>query len=392
MTAALDGVVVLALEQAVAVPFATRQLADLGARIIKVERRGDGDFARHYDTRVNGLSSYFAWLNRSKESITLDVSTRDGADIIRQLAARADVVVQNLAPGATERLGVDSATLRREHPELITVDLTGYGSGGPYDGRKAYDLLIQAETGLLSVTGTPDATVRAGISAADIAGGMYVYSSVLAALVHRWRTGEGTAIEVSLLDALTEWMGHPIHYAMYSNEAPPRSGDAHPTIYPYGSFAARDGRVQFGIQNEREWVSFCLSVLERPALASDPRFADNASRHRHREQLAEEIEAVFTLMPVADVVARLDAAGIANGRVNTVMDLIDHPQLAARDRWRQVDTPSGPIKALRPPAIMHGLDEPMGPIPAVGEHTTTILRELGHDDETIERWRADGVI
>ena len=392
MTAALDGVTVLAIEQAVAVPFATRQLADLGARVIKVERRGEGDFARHYDTRVNGLSSYFAWLNRTKESITLDLTTRDGVAIVRHLASRADVVVQNLAPGATGRLGIDSASLRADHPELITVDLTGYGTGGSYEGRKAYDLLIQAEAGLLSVTGTDDMTVRAGISAADIAGGMYVYSSVLAALVHRWRTGEGTAIEVSLLDALTEWMGHPIHYAMYSGEAPPRAGDSHPTIYPYGSFATADGRVQFGIQNEREWMSFCMTALDRPGVAGDPRFAENASRSRHRSELAAEIEDVFADLSTDAVIDRLDAAGIANGRVNDIAALIDHPQLAARDRWREIDTPGGPIKALRPPAIMHGLDEPMGPIPAVGEHTEAILAELGHDSEQIARWRADGVI
>lgn len=392
MVAALDGVVVLAIEQAVAVPFATRQLADLGARVIKVERRGGGDFARRYDTRVQGLSSYFAWLNRSKESITVDLTTRDGHDLIHHLASTADVVVQNLAPGATARLGIDSATLRSDHPELITVDLTGYGTGGPDEGRKAYDLLIQAEAGLLSVTGTDDLMVRAGISAADIAGGMYVYSSVLAALVHRWRTGEGTSIEVSLLDALTEWMGHPIHYAMYTGEAPPRAGDSHPTIYPYGSFATADGRVQFGIQNEREWISFCLTVLDQPATAGDPRFAENASRSRHRTELAAVIEDVFSTLTTDEVIGRLDEAGIANGRVNDVMGLINHRQLSERDRWRTVDTPTGPIRALRPPAIMHGHDEPMGPIPAVGQHTDAILAELGYDTDTINRWRTDGVI
>lgn len=392
MTASLDGIVVLAIEQAVAVPFATRQLGDLGARVIKVERRGAGDFARGYDERVNGLSSYFAWLNRNKESITLDLTTRDGVALVHQLAERADVVVQNLAPGATSRLGIDSATLRADHPGLITVDLTGYGDGGPYADRKAYDLLIQAEVGLLSVTGTPETTVRAGISAADIAGGMYVYSSVLAALVHRWRTGEGTAISVSLLDALAEWMGHPLHYAMYTGEAPPRSGDSHPTIYPYGSFAAADGRVQFGIQNEREWVSFCLTVLDRPALAGDPRFVDNASRNRHRVDLAAIIEEVFSGIGVDDVVRLLDDAGIANGRVNTVEQVLSHPQLEHRDRWREVDTPVGPIRTLRPVAIMGDHDEPLRPIPDIGQHTDAILRELGYDDETIARWRIDGVV
>ncbi len=391
MVAALDGVTVLALEQAVAVPFATRQLADLGARVIKIERPLVGDFARHYDTRVNGLSSYFAWLNRSKQSLAIDLKSADGAEVIRDLATRCDVVIQNLAPGATERLGLASATLREAKPSLITVDLTGYGSNGPLAGRKAYDLLIQAEAGLLSVTGTSDEIVRAGISVADIAGGMYVYSAVLAALVHRERTGEGTAIEVSLFDALVEWMGHPVHYAMYTGEAPARAGDSHPTIYPYGSFAASDGRIQFGIQNEREWVSFCSQVLEVAEVATDPMFVTNADRHEHRRELQQRIEAAFVTQTVAEISRRLDAAGIAYGMVNDVPALLEHPQLVERQRWSEVGSPNGRIRTLRPVAIMHGHDEPIGPVPAVGEHTAQILTELGYDADAIAALIASGV-
>ena len=383
MKAALNGITVLALEQAVAVPFATRQLADLGARVIKVERPGEGDFARHYDTRVKGLSSYFAWLNRSKESLALDLKSAEAQTVVRQLATSADVVVQNLSPGATSRLGLSSQELREVNPRLITVDLTGYGEGGPLENRKAYDLLIQAEAGLLSVTGSASEMVRAGISVADIAGGMYVYSAVLAALVHRGTTGEGTAIEVSLFDALIEWMGHPINYGLYTGEGPVRAGDSHPSIYPYGSFAAANGRVQFGIQNQREWESFCTKVLKRPEVATDSRFATNDDRHLHRRDLAAVIEDVFTTMTASEAAQLLDEAGIANGRVNDIADVIDHPNLVERDRWRTVESAEGPIRTLRPPAIMHGHDEPMGSIPTVGQNTAGILRELGYSDDRI---------
>lgn len=389
--AALNGVTVLALEQAVAVPFATRQLADLGARVIKVERPVEGDFARHYDTRVKGLSSYFAWLNRSKESIALDLKNEGAQSIVRELASSADVVVQNLSPGATARLGVSSAELRELNPRLITVDLTGYGEGGPLQDRKAYDLLIQAEAGLLSVTGSASEMVRAGISVADIAGGMYVYSSVLAALVHRGVTGEGTAIEVSLFDALIEWMGHPINYGLYTGEGPVRAGDSHPSIYPYGSFAAADGRVQFGIQNQREWESFCSRVLEHSEVATEERFATNDDRHTHRSELAEVIETAIASLSVSDVVKRLDEAGIANGRVNEISDVINHTNLSERDRWRTVESAGGTVRTLRPPAIMHGHDEPMAAIPSVGEHTNAILAELGYSDEEIDRLVARGI-
>jgi len=381
--AALNGITVLALEQAVAVPFATRQLADLGARVIKVERPGEGDFARHYDTRVKGLSSYFAWLNRSKESLALDLKSAEAQAVVRQLASSADVVVQNLSPGATSRLGLSSQELRELNPRLITVDLTGYGNGGPLEDRKAYDLLIQAEAGLLSVTGSASEMVRAGISVADIAGGMYVYSAVLAALVHRGITGEGTAIEVSLFDALIEWMGHPINYGLYTGEGPVRAGDSHPSIYPYGSFAAANGRVQFGIQNQREWEAFCAQVLQHPDVATDSRFATNDDRHLHRRDLAAVIEDVFTTLTVSEVAQLLDEAGIANGRVNDIADVIDHPNLVERDRWRTIESAGEPIRTLRPPAIMHGHDEPMGSIPTVGQNTADILRELGYSDDRI---------
>jgi len=390
--AALNGITVLALEQAVAVPFATRQLADLGARVIKVERPVEGDFARHYDTRVKGLSSYFAWLNRSKESFALDLKSAEAQTVVRQLASSTDVVVQNLSPGATTRLGLSSHELRELNPRLITVDLTGYGNGGPLEDRKAYDLLIQAEAGLLSVTGSASEMVRAGISVADIAGGMYVYSAVLAALVHRGTTGEGTAIEVSLFDALIEWMGHPINYGLYTGEGPVRAGDSHPSIYPYGSFAAANGRVQFGIQNQREWEAFCAQVLQRPEVVTDSRFATNDDRHSHRSDLAAVIEEVFETLTVSEVAHLLDDAGIANGRVNNISDVIDHPNLVERDRWRTIESAGGTIRTLRPAAIMHGHDEPIGPIPSVGQHTADILRELGYHDDRISELAASGSI
>ncbi|MGA0036304.1 MAG: CaiB/BaiF CoA transferase family protein [Ilumatobacteraceae bacterium] len=392
MKAALNGITVLALEQAVAVPFATRQLADLGARVIKVERPVEGDFARHYDTRVKGLSSYFAWLNRSKESLALDLKSAEAQTVVRQLASSTDVVVQNLSPGATTRLGLSSHELRELNPRLITVDLTGYGNGGPLEDRKAYDLLIQAEAGLLSVTGSASEMVRAGISVADIAGGMYVYSAVLAALVHRGTTGEGTAIEVSLFDALIEWMGHPINYGLYTGEGPVRAGDSHPSIYPYGSFAAANGRVQFGIQNQREWEAFCAQVLQRPEVVTDSRFATNDDRHSHRSDLAAVIEEAFETLTVSEVAHLLDEAGIANGRVNSISDVIDHPNLVERDRWRTIESSGGTIRTLRPPAIMHGHDEPIGPIPSVGQHTADILRELGYSDDRISELAASGSI
>lgn len=382
----LAGITVVAVEQAVAAPFATRQLADLGARVIKIERPGVGDFARGYDERVKGTSSYFAWTNRSKESVTLDLKAPDAPEILRRLLALADVFIQNLAPGAAARLGLDTATLRGNDPRLITCDVSGYGSSGPFVDKKAYDLLVQCETGLLSVTGTTDQRVKAGISVADIAGGMYAYSSILTALFHRERTGEGAAIEVSLFDALTEWMSHPVYFTLYSGEPPARTGSAHATVFPYGSFATGGGAsVQLGVQNEREWVRFCTDVLLRPETAVDPRFTSNALRSQHRAELTALIESAFSRLGPVEVIARLDGAGIANARENDIAGLIAHPQLAARDRWREVDSPGGRIAALRPPATIEGFGERFDPIPAIGEHTAAVLRELGYDDADLAR-------
>ena len=373
----LDGFVVVSIEQAVAAPFATRQLADLGARVIKIERPDGGDFARDYDDRVLGLASYFVWLNRSKESLALDLKSERAQPVLDALLTRADVFVQNLAPGATARLGLDAASLRERYPRLIVCDLSGYGSSGPYVDKKAYDLLVQCETGVLSVTGTPDEMVKTGISVADLAGGMYAYSAILTALLHRARTGEAVAIEVSLFDALTEWMSHPIYSTMYTDEQPPRTGSAHANVAPYGPFRTADGTVQLGVQNEREWVRFCGEVLDRPDLVGDETFATNSARAEHRVELTAVIEHHFESMTSAEVIDRLDAADIANARLNDVSGLIAHPQLARRDRWREVATPAGPIPALRPPAILSGVDDRFDPVPALGEHTSAILLELG---------------
>jgi itaconate CoA-transferase len=389
----LAGITILSLEQAVAAPFATRQLAELGARVIKVERPGDGDFARRYDAAVRGQSSYFVWLNRSKESLTLDLKHPEAARILQQLLVQADVFVQNLAPGAAERLGLGQEELARRYPHLIACSVSGYGSSGPYRDKKAYDLLVQAETGLLSVTGTPDTLARAGISAADIAAGMYTFTGILTALYQRERTGQGTTFEVSLFDALGEWMGYPAYFAAYSGAPPPRSGLNHPTIAPYGPFRAGDGKLLIlSVQNEREWISFCTTVLEQPDLATDPRFTTNASRAANREAVHAIIDAVFAKLSAEEIIARLDQAQIANAHINTMAEFWDHPQLAARHRWREVDSPNGPIRALLPPVIMRGIEPRMDPIPAVGEHTEQILRSIGYTDEQISRLRAEGAI
>jgi len=389
----LADITVVSIEQAVAAPFATRQLADRGARIIKIERPVDGDFARGYDERVKGMASYFAWLNRSKESLSLDLKADAATDIVHRLLATADVFIQNLAPGAAARLGFGAEELMPHYPNLIVCDVSGYGSSGPYVDKKAYDLLVQCETALLAVTGTEEHPAKAGISVADIAGGMYAHSAILTALFHRERTGVATAIEVSLFDALTEWMGHPMYFTMYSRQPPERTGSAHATVFPYGSFMAGDGNlVQFGIQNEREWVQFCGSVLDQPAVAVDARFMTNAARSDHRAELTALIEAAFAVYSAADVIARLDTAQIANARLNDIVGLIAHPQLSERDRWREVDSPNGPIAALRPPAIMHGLGERFDPIPAVGQHTDAILGSLGFDQAAIEQLRANGIV
>jgi len=388
----LTGITVVAVEQAVAAPFATRQLADLGARVIKIERPGVGDFARSYDATVNGMSSHFVWLNRSKESLTLDLKRAEAIDVLRRLLQRADVFVHNLAPGAMARLGFASAAVRRQHPRLVVCEVSGYGSDGPYRDKKAYDLLVQSEAGVLSVTGTRDEPAKVGISVADISAGMYAFSGVLAALLRREKTGEGSALEISLFDSLAEWMSYPVYYA-YGGTPPPRSGARHAVIAPYGPYTAGDGGVVYlGLQNEREWARFCAEVMGRPELATDPRFSSNPRRVEHRDELDTAITEAFRGLTAVQVIERLDTAQIANARMNTVPELIAHPQLASRGRWREVDSPAGPVRMLKPPFNFEGIDEPMGRIPAVGEHTDAVLAEVGIDAASIAEWRSKGII
>ncbi len=389
----LEGITVVALEQAVAVPFATRQLADLGARVIKIERVGVGDFARQYESAVRGMSAHFVWLNRSKESLALDMKQPEAQRIVHQLLETADVFIQNLTPGAADRLGFGAASLHDRYSRLIVCDLSGYGSSGPYRDKKAYDLLVQCETGVVAVTGTPESPAKAGIAVADLAGGMYAYSGILAALIQRGRTGKGTTLEVSLFDSLAEWMGYPAYFTRYGGAAPARTGASHATIAPYGPFAAGDGGVIFlGVQNEREWATFCTDVLAQSDIATDPRFVTGPARVAHRAELHEEINAVFGTLTAAQVVARLEAAGIANARLNTVQEFLDHPQLATRDRWQDVKSPVGALSMLKPPVIMADVEPRMDPIPAVGVHTEAILRALGYDDAGIARLHAENVI
>ncbi len=371
----LTGVTVVALEQAVAVPFATRQLADLGARVIKIERPGTGDFARGYDRTVLGQASYFVWLNRGKESVTLDIKTASGQSALAALLARADVFVQNLAPGAAGRLGLSAGRLLTRHPRLICCSVSGYGPDGPYAGKKAYDLLVQCEAGLLSVTGTPAQPCKAGISVADIAAGMYAYSGVLAALYERERTGRGGSFEVSLLDALGEWMSQPVYYTVYGGLEPQRTAARHASISPYGPYL--DGQVFLGLQNDREWAVLCERVLGRPDLITDERFATNPDRVAHDGELTQIIEDVLGSMTPDEAVARLDAAGIACARLRTPAGFAAHPQLAARDRWREVGTPAGPVRALLPPVTMPGREPAMGAVPGLGQHTESVLAEFG---------------
>ena len=388
----LAGLTVVALEQAVAAPLATRHLADLGARVIKVERPEVGDFARSYDTTVNGLSSHFVWLNRSKESLTLNLKEPDAQQILSRLLARADVFVQNLAPGAAARLSLGSDRLRQTYPALVVCNISGYGDSGPYRDKKAYDLLIQSEVGLLSITGTEQDPCKVGISVADIAAGMYAYSGILTALLCRQRTGEGTLVNVSLFEALGEWMGYPVYYS-YGGKAPARAGARHAVIAPYGPFESRDGKtVYLGIQNEREWLRFCRVVVEQPELAADARFDSNANRIANRLELHAVIDAVFHRLSAGEILERLEAAQIANARMNTIQEFVEHPQLAARNRWRTVDSPAGPLAALIPPVDIEGVEPSMGPIPSVGQHTEDILAEIGFDAPTVSAWRARGVI
>jgi itaconate CoA-transferase len=389
----LDGITVISLEHAIAAPFCTRQLADLGARVIKVERPGVGDFARTYDTRVKGQASHFVWTNRSKESLTLDLKQPAALAVLQQLIGKADVLVQNLAPGAAARMGLSFEALSMAHPRLIVCDISGYGEDGPYRDKKAYDLLIQSEAGLLSVTGTPADPSKAGNSMADIAAAMYAYTGVLSALLLRGKTGKGSHIDVSMLESLGEWMGYPLYYAFEGAPPPPRSAAAHASIYPYGPFQAGDGgTVMLGLQNEREWKQFCEVALQNAALAVDPRFDSNARRNEHREALKAIILDTFAKLSTDQVLARLDQAQIANARMNDMAGVWAHPQLQARHRWQAVGTPAGDIPALLPPGRSNAFEYRMDPIPAVGQHTEAILRELGQDAAAIATLRALGAI
>ncbi|MEV6795879.1 CaiB/BaiF CoA-transferase family protein [Streptomyces sp. NPDC051320] len=390
----LDGITVVAVEQAVAAPFATRQLADLGARVIKVERPDGGDFARGYDTAAAGLASHFVWCNRGKESIAIDLKDPRGLHIVRRLIADADVFVQNLAQGAAARMGLDAAALCAAHPALVAVDISGYGAGGPYADKRAYDMLVQCEAGLVSVTGTPEQPAKAGIPAADIAAAMYAFSGVLAALLRRGATGLGGPVEVSMLDSLAEWMGHPLHHGMHGGTAPARTGVAHAVIAPYDAYPTADGgQVLLSVQNDREWRRLAEQVLKRPELATDPDLATNRARTAHRERTDQVVAEALAVLSTQEAVERLDAAGIACARLNTVSELAAHPQLAARDRWRDVETAAGPLRALLPPITMPGGEDPrMGSVPELGEHTDALLRALGMTEGATAVLRRDGVI
>ena len=380
----LEGITVVALEQVIAGPFATRQLAELGARVIKIERPGSGDAARGYDRTVKGLSSHFVWTNRSKESLALDVKLPAARGVLGRLLERADVFLQNLAPGAAERLGLGAAELRTRHPRLIWCGISGYGPAGPYADKKAYDLLVQCEAGLLSVTGTPESPSKAGIPVADIAAGMYAFSSVLAALIRRGRTGEGATLDVTMFEALGEWMGFPSLFSAYGGTPPPRSGAYHATIVPYGPFQAGDGATVFlSIQNEREFARFCEVVLGDGTLAGDPRFSSGPARQQHRDEVHAEIARVFSALTGDEVTHRLEAADIANARLNSMEEFWRHPQLEARGRWATVGSPAGELRMLKPPFNLDGLEPRLDPIPAVGEHSAAILAELGYGAEEI---------
>jgi len=389
----LTGITVVSLEHAIAAPYCSRQLAELGARVIKVERRTGGDFARHYDARAKGQSSHFIWTNRGKQSMTLDLKHAEAGSVLRRLLTKSDILLQNLAPGSARRLGLDWHTLRVDLPRLIVCNISGYGDAGPYRNRKAYDLLVQAEAGLLSVTGTPEAPAKSGISIADIAAGTQALSAILAALLHRGRTGEGCEIEVSMLEALAEWMGYPLYFALDGQPPPPRSGADHASIYPYGAFATGDGaEILLGIQNEREWQSLCEEILARPDLASDTRFENNSARSAHRDALKPILEECFAAFGAVELGQRLDRAGIAWASLNDMAAVWSHPQLAALQSFTTIDAPGGQVPALRPPARNNRFTTDPGPVPAVGEHTDAILRGAGYSDEEIAGFRENGVI
>ena len=389
----LEGITVLAFEHAIAAPFASRQLAELGARVIKIERPGTGDFARSYDQRVNGLASHFVWTNRSKESLALNLKHPEASTILTGLLTKADVVIQNLAPGAASRLGLSFEKLNPQYPQLIVCDISGYGNDGPDSQRKAYDLLIQSESGFLSVTGTPEEPSKAGISIADIAAGMYAYTNILTAIIQRGKTGQGSHIDISMLEAMAEWMSYPMYYGYDGASPPARTGSSHATIFPYGAFETGDGKSVFiGLQNEREWTIFCDQILDQPALDKDPRFAQNHLRLKNKTALNEIMHKIFAKLTAEQLVAKLDAASIANARMNDIAGLWDHKQLKARNRWQQIDSPAGPIPAMKPPGGLHGLEPDIGPIPDVGQHSANILNELGYSSGAIEKLRSEGAI
>ena len=388
----LEGMRVVALEHAVAAPLCTRHLADLGAEVIKVERPGEGDFARGYDRFVRGISSFVVWLNRRKRSVTLDLKHQAARAVLDRLIERADALVQNLAPGAAARLGLGYEALSPRHPRLVVCDISGYGASGPYAQKKAYDLLIQAESGLISVTGTPEQPSRVGVSAADIATGMYAHAAVLAALLRRERSGQGAHVSVAMLDALAEWMTYPMYRTAYADSPLPREALSHPALAPYGAHRAKDAQVIFGLQNEREWATFCAKVMGRPDWVSDPRYRDNSARREHREELKAEIEAFFADKTAREVVALLDAAGIANGRLNDSRALWEHEQLAARGRWREIDSPAGRLRALLPPVTFADAEAAMGAVPALGQHTDAVLAELGYAPGDIAALREAGAV
>ena len=388
----LEGMRVVALEHAVAAPLCTRHLADLGAEVIKIERPGEGDFARGYDRFVRGISSFVVWLNRRKRSVTLDLKHQAARAVLDRLIERADALVQNLAPGAAARLGLGYEALSPRHPRLVVCDISGYGASGPYAQKKAYDLLIQAESGLISVTGTPEQPSRVGVSAADIATGMYAHAAVLAALLRRERSGQGAHVSVAMLDALAEWMTYPMYRTAYADSPLPREALSHPALAPYGAHRAKDAQVIFGLQNEREWATFCAKVMGRPDWVSDPRYRDNSARREHREELKAEIEAFFADKTAREVVALLDAAGIANGRLNDSRALWEHEQLAARGRWREIDSPAGRLRALLPPVTFADAEAAMGAVPALGQHTDAVLAELGYAPGDIAALREAGAV